>query len=56
MPQNVSSHLFSRTPGVHRAGELVTWGAAGAGLRLEHLSPVWLYLPACFFLSGFLYL
>lgn len=25
--QNVSGHLFPCTPGVHRAGELVTWGS-----------------------------
>ena len=37
MPQNVSGHLFPRTPGVHWAGELVTWAAAGAGLSPERL-------------------
>lgn len=34
--QNVRSHLLPRAPRVHRAGKLVTWAAAGAGLRLEH--------------------
>jgi hypothetical protein len=37
MPQNVSSHFFSRTPGVHWAGELVAWSTAGVQLSLEHL-------------------
>lgn len=28
VPQNVSGHLFPRTPGMHRAGELVAWDSS----------------------------
>lgn len=34
MPQDVSSHLFSSAPGVHWAGELVTWDSTGMGVSL----------------------
>ena len=40
MPQNVSGHLLPRTPGLHWAGEQVTWAAAGVGLGSKHLRPV----------------
>ena len=40
MPQNVSGHLLPRTPGLHRAGEQVTWAVAGVGLGSKHLQPI----------------